>query len=154
MVGLNLSTDRPPTLGNFHGASAAGQDYKIRCAFTGTPFYGAYMTDIVKDTVMLKAGDLMRWLAAHPDVVAKSKKCLQEELDDLRSELPTVIAFGGDAHRLAATFLPENRCSRLVRVPHFAKYISPADYRKQVLSKLGYHLHSAAWSPDRDRPDW
>ena len=41
MVGLNLSTDRPAPFGNFHDAKAEGQDYKIRFAFTRTPFYGA-----------------------------------------------------------------------------------------------------------------
>jgi hypothetical protein len=60
MVGLNLSRDRPLPFGNFHDANAAGQHYKIRFAFTGTLFYGAYMTDIIKGVVMLKAGDLMR----------------------------------------------------------------------------------------------
>ena len=30
------------------------------------------MTDIIKDEVMLKAGNLMRYLATHPDVVAEN----------------------------------------------------------------------------------
>jgi hypothetical protein len=62
MLGLNLSIGQPPPLGNFHSASSRGQDYKIRFAFTGTPFYGAYMTDIIKGVVMLKAGNLTRYL--------------------------------------------------------------------------------------------
>ena len=136
MVGLNLSRDRPPPFGNFHDARAEGQDYKIRFAFTGTPFYGAYMTDIIKGVVMLEAGDLMRYLDTHPDVVAESVKCLLEEFDDLKSESPTVIAFGGSAHLLAAKHLPANRCSRLVRVRHYADFISQTDYRELVLSEL------------------
>lgn len=136
MLGLNLSRDWPPPFGNFHDARAEGQDYKIRFAFTGTAFYGAYMTDIIKGVVMLKSGDLMRYLAAHPDVVAESVECLLEEFDDLKSESPTVIAFGGSAHLLAAKHFPANRYSRLVRVRHYSDYISPTAYREQVLSEL------------------
>jgi hypothetical protein len=137
MVGLNLSRYQPVPFGNFHDAKAEGQDYKIRFAFTGTSFYGAYMTDIIKGVVMLKSGDLMRYLAAHPDVVAESVERLLEEFDDLKSEPPAVIAFGGSAYLLAARHLPANRYSRLVRVTHYAHYISPAAYRERVLSELG-----------------
>ncbi len=136
MLGLNLSRDQPPPFGNFHDAKAQGQDYKIRFAFTGTPFYGAYMTDIIKDLRMLKSGDVMRCLAAHPDVVAESVERLLEEFDDLKSKSPTVIAFGGSAHLLAARHLPANRYSRLVRVTHYSHYISPTAYRERVLSEL------------------
>jgi hypothetical protein len=138
MLGLNLSTSQPPPLGNFHPASSKGNDYKIRSAFTGTPFYGAYMTDIIKGVVCKKAGDLMRYLAANPHVVIEGVECLLEEFDDLKSEPPTVIAFGVDAHWLADKHLPANRYSRLVRITHFAEYISQTAYRKRVLSELGY----------------
>ncbi len=136
MVGLNLSRDLPPPFGNFHDERAEGQDYKIRFAFTGTPFYGAYMTDIIKGVVCKKGGDLMHCLAANPDVVAENIRCLLEEFDDLKSEPPTVIAFGVSAHLLAAEHLPANRYSRLVRVRHYSDYISPTAYREQVLSEL------------------
>jgi hypothetical protein len=134
MLGLNLSTSQPPPLGNFHPASSRGNDYKIRFAFTG--FYGAYMTDIIKEVVMLKAGNLMRYLATHPDVVAKSVECLLEEFHDLKSEPPTVIAFGGSAHQLAVKHLPANRYSRLVHVTHFAVFMGQTAYRERIRSEL------------------
>jgi hypothetical protein len=136
MLGLNLATGQPPPLGNFHPANSRGNDYKIRFAFTGTPFYGAYMTDIIKGVVCKKSGDLMDDLHAHPDVVADSVKCLLEEFDDLKSEPPTVIAFGRDAHQLAADHLPANRYSLLVRVTHYSDYRSQEHYRELVLGQL------------------
>jgi hypothetical protein len=136
MLGLNLSRDLPPPFGNFHDTRPEGQDYKIRFAFTGTAFYGAYMTDIIKGVVMLKAGDLMHYLNTHPDVVAESVKCLLEEFDDLKSEPPTVIAFGRNAHQLAAKHLPADRYSRLVRVRHYSDFIGQTAYRELVLSEL------------------
>jgi len=138
MLGLNISKDQPAPFGNFHSAKPAGQDYKIRFAFTDTSFYGAYMTDFIKGVVMLKSGDLMHYLDAHPDVEAESAGCLLEEFDDLKSESPpTVIAFGCSAYLLAAKHLPANRYSRLVRVTHFADFISPTAYRERVLRELG-----------------
>jgi hypothetical protein len=136
MLGLNLSTGQPPPLGNFHPASPRGNDYKIRFAFTGTPFYGAYMTDIIKGVVCKKAGDLMHYLAAHQHVVAENLRCLLEEFDDLKSEPPTIIAFGRDAHQLAAEHLPAKRYSRLVRIRHYSDFISQADYRELVRREL------------------
>jgi len=136
MLGLNLSTGQPPPLGNFHPASSRGNDYKIRFAFTGTPFYGAYMTDMIKGVVMRKAGDLRRRLAADPHVVPESVRCLLEEFDDLKSGPPAVIAFGVDAHLLAAEHVPAKRYSRLVRVRHYADFISQVDYRERVLGEL------------------
>ena len=136
MLGLNLSRDRPPPFGNFHDARAEGQDYKIRFAFTGTRFYGAYMTDIIKGVVMLKSGDLMRYLVTNQHVVAESVERLLEEFDDLKSKSPTVVAFGSSAHLLAAKHLPANRYSRLVRVTHYADFISQTAYRERVLSEL------------------
>jgi hypothetical protein len=136
MLGLNLSTDVPPPLGNFHSAKPGGQDYKIRFAFTNTPFYGAYMTDMIKQVVMLKAGKLMRYLAEKPHIVAESVERLLEEFDDLKAESPAVIAFGGSAYLLAAKHLPANRYSRLVRVTHFADFISQTAYRERIRREL------------------
>ena len=136
MLGLNLSRDQPALFGNFHDASSRGQDYKIRFAFTGTPFYGAYMTDIIKRVRMLKARDLMRYLAANQQCVDENIECLLEEFDDLKSEPPIVIAFGGNAHQLAAKHLPANRYSRLVRVTHYSHHISQTAYQERVLSEL------------------
>ncbi len=136
MLGLNLSRDQPQPFGNFHDASSRGQDYKIRFAFTGTPFYGAYMTDIIKRVRMLKARDLMRCLAANQQCMDENIECLLEEFDDLKSESPAVIAFGGNAYQLAVKHLPANRYSRLVRVTHFAVFMGQTAYRELVLREL------------------
>ena len=137
MMGLNLSRHLPRPLGNFHDPRPEGQDYKIRFAFAGTPFYGAYMTDFVKGVVMLKSGNLMRHLAKSPSLIAENVAQLLGELDDLNSAAPTVIIFGADAHLLAAKHIPVTRYSRLVRVTHYSHHISKVDYRARVLAELG-----------------
>jgi len=49
MDGLNISRRVELPFGNFHDSRPQSQDYKIRYAFRDTKFYGAYMTDIIKD---------------------------------------------------------------------------------------------------------
>ena len=57
-VGLNLSRPVSVPFANFHDPRPQGQDYKIRFAFSGTPYYGAYMTDIIKGVVLRKVSGL------------------------------------------------------------------------------------------------
>src|SRR5690348_1240745 len=48
MVGLNISRSSSEPFRNFHDSDPRANDFKIRYAFKGTGFYGAYMTDIIK----------------------------------------------------------------------------------------------------------
>ena len=136
MVALNLSRFSPVPLGNFHDPSPKSQDYKIRYAFAGTSYYGAYMTDLIKAVVMLKSSDLMRHLGANPTLISENVRRLVGEFDDLGCASPTLIAFGTDAYRLAVRHVPSNRCSRIVGVTHYSHYISKEDYRERVLTEL------------------
>jgi hypothetical protein len=137
MLALNLSRFSPVPFGNFHDASPESQDYKIRYAFTDTPYYGAYMTDLIKEVVMVKSNDLKRHIAANPSLLAENVRKLLEEFDDLGCASPTVIAFGKEAHRLAARHVPSSRYSRLVGITHYGHYISREHYREQVLAEIG-----------------
>lgn len=136
MLALNLSRDIPPPLGNFHDPRSVAQDYKIRYAFSGTPFYGAYMTDLIKRVVMLKSGNLLSHLRKNPSLIRESIQILLEEFNDLRGASPTLIAFGATVHRLALEHVPSNRYSRLVRVMHYSDYVSKETYRQRVLEAL------------------
>jgi len=50
MVGPNFSRNiNKEIFVDFHDKRPQSQDYKIRYAFKNTNFYGAYMTDIIKD---------------------------------------------------------------------------------------------------------
>jgi hypothetical protein len=136
MVALNLSRFHPASFANFHDPSSVAQDYKIRFAFSGTRYYGAYMTDLIKGVVMLESNKLMRHLAENPPLVSDNIQRLLEEFDDLKCAAPTLIAFGNDAYVLAAKHLPSSRYTRLVGVTHYSHYISKEEYRHRVLSQL------------------
>lgn len=49
LVGLNISRPIETPLANFHDSRPQSMDYKIRYAFKNSPYWGAYMTDIIKD---------------------------------------------------------------------------------------------------------
>lgn len=102
----------------------------------GTPYYGAYMTDLVKEVVMLEGDNLLRYLAANPSLIAQSIEGLVEEFADLNCASPMLIAFGADSYRLAAKHVPSGRYSRLVRITHYSQYISKENYRARVMSEL------------------
>jgi hypothetical protein len=136
MLGLNLSRFEPSAFANFHDPSPAGQDYKIRYAFAGTPYYGAYMTDLIKGVVMLESNDLVRHLAGRPELVTASISTLLDEFHDLGAARPTVIAFGNDTYRLALRHIPSSHYARMAMVTHYSHYISKEEYRRRVLAQM------------------
>jgi hypothetical protein len=139
MLGLNIS--RPGIVvepfRNFHDASSRGQDYKIRYAFSNTPYWGAYMSDFIKDVVMLERGSMMRYVRANPSLVRNNMERLVAELNDLGCGRPTVLTFGDDTSRLVAQSVPHTLYSRLVPLMHYSNYISKEVYRLDTLSRLG-----------------
>ena len=138
MLGLNIS--RPGIVvepfRNFHDASSRGQDYKIRYAFLNTRYWGAYMSDFIKDVVMLDRGSLMRYVRTNPSVLQKNVKQLVAEFDDLWCNRPTILTFGDDTSRLVAENVPNTVYSGLVPLMHYANYISQEDYRLDTLKRL------------------
>ena len=136
MLGLNLSRFQPSAFANFHDSSPAGQDYKIRYAFAGTTYYGAYMTDLIKGVVMLESNDLVRHLAGRPELVSGSIGTLLDEFHDLGAARPTVIAFGNDTYRLALRHIPSSHYARMALVTHYSHYISKEEYRRRVLAQM------------------
>ena len=136
MLGLNLSRFQPSAFANFHDPSPAGQDYKIRYAFVGTPYYGAYMTDLIKGVVMLESNDLVRHLAGRPELVTGSISTLLDEFHDLGAARPTVIAFGNETYRLALRHIPSSHYARMAAVTHYSHYISKEEYRRRDLAQM------------------
>ena len=94
------------------------------------------MTDLIKGQVVRDSGDLVRDLARKPALIRAGINLLLQELDDLGAAAPTIIAFGKDAYRLAASHIPPARYSRLAGIMHYSHYISKEDYRRNVLAAL------------------
>lgn len=131
MVGLNFSRIiESEVFVNFHDKRPQGQDYKIRYAFKNTPFYGAYMTDIIKDFEEKISGNVISYLKANQAFELKNVKLFQQEIEDLQSSNPLIIAFGNHVFYLLNKHFGNKY--RIVKVPHYSNHISKAHCRAET----------------------
>lgn len=135
MLGLNISRPLPTPLCNFHDKSPQAKDFKIRFAFEGTRFYGAYMTDVLKFFVEPQSSKVVSTVRQRPDLLKNSAAILREELLDLGVGRPEIIAFGADAACIARQILAPDDYSRLVQVAHYSHFIAKENYRQEVLAQ-------------------
>jgi hypothetical protein len=131
MVGLNFSRKIEEQLFiNFHDSRPVSQDYKIRYAFKDTKYYGAYMTDIIKDFEYSDSDGVVSYLKKNNNVEEKNIKIFQQEISDLKVDNPTIIAFGSASYNILVKYF--NNKYRIIKVPHYSMHISKEDYRKTV----------------------
>jgi hypothetical protein len=145
MVGYNFSipTDTFPVFHNFHSCEGIEVHHatvrnasKLRYAFNKTPYWGAYMTDIIKNYVEAKSENVELGSAE----LVEHFRVFRDELAILKAEKPLIIAFGGKVYTLLKKHLRQEEYSRLVRVTHYAHYGSGCatheGYRSAVLGQL------------------
>jgi hypothetical protein len=128
LVGLNISGRIERSLGNFHSPSPSAQDYKIRFALKNTPFWGAYITDVIKDFEQKCSGKMVEFLRNNPEFEKENIKTFLEELDVLGVTNPKIIAFGGDAYRSLKRHLPDHDINK---VYHYSHFINKEKLREQ-----------------------
>ena len=129
-VGLNISRRIKKPFANFHGDTLhypIGQDYKTRFALRGTAYWGGYMTDIIKDFEQKISGKAITYLKNNKQFEEENVKIFLQELADIGANNPTLIAFGNNI--LKRNF---NHKFKILKVPHYAIYISKEKYREQV----------------------
>jgi hypothetical protein len=137
MVGLNFSVskdERKPFF-NFHGKG--GGAFKIRYAFKGSRYYGAYMTDIIKYEEV-DSKKTMQHLKAQPDVVARNVDKFREELRDLQATAPTLLAFGNYTYKLLRENLDKSEYRKLIKLTHYSsrKHPSKEAYKEAVFQEI------------------
>lgn len=139
-VGLNISRELGlKNFSNFHSDSPSGQDYKLRYALQGTPFWGAYMTDIIKGFEEVSADKLMAALRADHTLEQANVRTFLEEVDLLGTKDPLLVTLGGGADKILRRNLEDR--FRIARVPHYATYVGPQVYREKVLEALAAFPH-------------
>jgi len=135
MVGLNFSRKIEKELFvNFHDNRPQGQDYKIRYAFKDTNYYGAYMTDIIKDFEEKISGKVFTYLKQNKEFEIQNIRLFEEELFDLRTINPLIIAFGNHTYNILNKYFRDRY--RIVKVPHYSNRINMKDYKAEVLKNL------------------
>lgn len=140
MVGLNVSRSLIPTesFRNFHDISPRANDFKIRYAFKGTEFYGAYMTDVIKNLAVVDSGDVKKHLTSNPHLIEQNIAFFREELNDLEAKKPLIMAFGVDAYSILLNHLRSDEYSALLRLTHYSHQISKEKYKEEVQCLNGF----------------
>jgi len=139
MVALNFAREvemNEPFL-NFHDSNPHGQDYKIRFAFDGTKYYGAYMTDIIKDFPMLSSKDVLKHLKNNPEEITNQINAFKEELEFIGGNKPIILAFGKDAFNILNQNMDRADYSELISLTHYSHQISKENYRIDTHEKIG-----------------
>jgi hypothetical protein len=138
MVALNFSRSERNTapFGNFHDPSPWAQDFKIRYAFRDTPYYGAYMTDIIKNLVLLDSKEVVVHLRKHPEVLAANLELFRQELRDLGTQAPVILAFGKTVYTILKKHLQPGEYSHLVKLTHYSHQISKEEYKEHVAGSI------------------
>ena len=138
MIGLNISRPIEFKFGNFHDKRPQSQDYKIRYAFNDTMFYGAYMTDIIKDFENVVSGDVMKYVKANEDFERKNIERFIKEINDIGATAPTLIAFGNYTHSILTRHF--EGIYPIIKFPHYSIQISKEDYKIIVERKINEYL--------------
>lgn len=136
MVGLNISRSFSEPFRNFHDPNPRANDFKIRYTFTNTAYYGAYMTDIIKNVELSKASDLLKYVKTSPSLIRKNIAAFREELHDLTSKKPTILAFGTAAYKIIAENITDREYSRIIRITHYSHHIGKEQYRELVWTQI------------------
>ena len=131
LVALNFSFSgvvKQP-FSNFHSSNPRAQDYKTRYAVKDTRFWGAYMTDIIKDFPEKESNNVMKYLKATPSFEKKQISSFEQELKDIGSIDPLLICFGRVAYNILNKNLGEKYNIR--KVSHYAHFINKKELRKE-----------------------
>ena len=139
MVGLNFSRKLGEQLFvNFHDSNPHAQDYKIRYAFKDTEYYGAYMTDIIKDFEHLISGEVVSYLKTNKDFEEQNITLFKQELKDLKTEAPLILAFGRTTNDILTKYFRKEY--KIVKIPHYSMHISKEVYKEVVASIIKQKL--------------
>ena len=130
LVALNFSKGSiTEPFGNFHSDRGTATDYKTRYALRNSPYWGGYMTDIIKDYSEKKSSKLVEFLKTNKVFEQSNVEFFRQELRDIGAEEPTLVAFGNAVYTILKRNMPE---FEIVKIPHYAHYMSKEKYREQV----------------------
>ena len=135
LVALNFSKGSiKEPFGNFHSYRPSATDYKTRFALRDSPYWGGYMTDIIKDYSEKESGKLVEFLKSNKAFEEKNAEFFRQELRDIGAKDPLLVAFGDAVFDiLKRNFAQE---FKILKIPHYAHFISKEKYREQVKTIL------------------
>ena len=122
---------------NFHSSMPYGHDYKLRFALNETPFWGSYITDIIKYYQEVDSNKVVQYVRSNPNIMKQNIEAFEKELF-LLGENPVIVAIGDASYNLLKENLKKNY--QIVKIKHYSYTISKENYRKEVLESLSKFL--------------
>lgn len=135
MVALNFSKNvKHDQWGNFHSNRSTATDYRTRYALRGSSLWGAYMTDIIKDYPEKESSKVIEFLKHNKTIEEKNIGFFRQELSDIGATDPLLVAFGNAVYDILKRYFTGE--FKIIKIPHYAHFISKEHYREQVKSIL------------------
>ena len=122
---------------NFHSDLPTGNDFKLRYALNGTPFWGSYITDIIKYFQEVDSSKAVKYAKSHPEIMHQNIEAFKDELRLLGGN-PIIVALGGAAYNLIVENLKGN--FEICKIKHYSFTISKENYKKEALETLSKYL--------------
>ncbi|WP_295723708.1 hypothetical protein [uncultured Methanobrevibacter sp.] len=119
---------------NFHSSYRYQNDFKLRFALINTPFWGSYITDIIKEFPELNSKNVISHFKENPNEIYEYINSFKEELSCLSDEKPILIAVGNDSYNILNDNLGNEY--EIHRIMHYSARISKEDYKKEVCNEL------------------
>ena len=130
LVGLNFAVDiEHESWDVFHKYRRYGTDFKTRYALRDTPLWGAYMTDVLKDYPETDSQKVLSHIRKHPELEQQNIKSFRQELADIGTTNPCLIASGNIVNDILKRNLAE---FEIIKIPHYAHRMNKENYREQV----------------------
>lgn len=129
LVGLNISRPLGENYINFHDSRPKANDYKLRFALRGTNYYGAYITDVIKNLEETKSPKVMNQLNKDPELELKNINVFKEEMKFVCDKNPQIIAMGNSVWEILSRHFPK---TEIKKIPHYSSHINKEKYREVV----------------------
>ena len=130
---------------NFHSGNSRSHSYKLRYALKGTTFWGAYMTDLIKQmpddenakkvvkAIETKSKDVVRRLKKNKALLERNLKNFEREISHLGGK-PVLISLGDDVFDFLQLF---NGKYKILPLTHYSYTgINKEQYRDEVMKIL------------------
>ena len=119
---------------DFHSGNSRSHSYKLRYALKGTTFWGAYMTDLLKDVEKTDSKQVVSRFK-------KDKAALEKQIKDFESKIsnlgwkPILVALGNATYDFLKSL--KDKYPAIEKLPHYSySRISKERYRDKVMEML------------------
>ena len=90
------------------------------------------MTDIIKDFEEVVGSNVQKYLNANPDFEKKNIELFEQELKDIGSNNPILIAFGNVSYKILKKHFKNKY--KIYKVTHYSSCISKEKLREEFLN--------------------